>query len=162
LDVPGIINVSVSSPDVGVLGGLLGLAFEFVPPAGTQNNFVMTINNPLDSGTPIRLHGTWSMLSASKFAVDMNFQELIALVEQLGGTVTITRNSFDGKVLAGGNIKGVYGLGVRISIMGITIKLKISGSYTGKPVVMTSSQADDAGSFAESPVLSSKLLWSSS
>ncbi|MDD2767905.1 MAG: hypothetical protein PHT19_04165 [Methylococcus sp.] len=150
LDVPGIINISVSSPNVGVLGGLLGLAFEFDPPASTPNNFVMTINNPLDSSTPIQLRGTWSMLTASKFSVDMNFQGLIALIEQLGGTVTVTSNSFTGKVLATGNIKGAYALGVRISIMGISIKLKISGSYVGKPAVMISSQTGELGSPASS------------
>lgn len=158
LKVPGIIHMSVSSPNVGVLGGVLGLAFEFDSPAVSQNNFVMTINNPLDSSTPIRLHGTWSMLNSSKFAVDMNFQELIALVEPLGGTVTITGNSFNGKVLASGNIKGAYGLGVRIAVKGVTIKLEISGSYIGKPVVMTSSQMGDADGFAGRAVGSSKAI----
>lgn len=158
LNVPNIINVSVTSPDVGVLGGLLGLSFEFTPPANTSDNFTMTINNPLDSSTPIQLHGTWSMLTASKFQVDMNFQNLIDLIAQLGGTVTITSNSFSGKVLANGNIKGAYALGVRISLMGINIKLKVSGSYLGTPALVKASQSNESGLEAENPTTSPKAI----
>jgi hypothetical protein len=145
LNVPGIINISVRSPDVGVLGGLLGFAFEFNPPANAQNNFVMTVNNPLDSSTPIKLHGSWSMLTASRFRVEMNFQDLAAMIEQRGGKVAITRNSFTGRVLANGDIKGAYALGVRISIGGSTIRLRLSGSYIGKPGLTASSQIGEVG-----------------
>ncbi|AAU91150.1 hypothetical protein MCA2765 [Methylococcus capsulatus str. Bath] len=144
LNAPHVAKVSLTSPDVAVLNALLklGLPMQFSPAANGQDNFLMTINNPLDSGKPIQLHGVWSMLTSSRFQVDIDFRELIAAVQQRGGGVTITRNSFAGKVLDNGNLKGAYDLGLIISLPGTNMNLRAAGTYVATPLLLAATRAE--------------------
>jgi hypothetical protein len=133
LNVPGIIKATVTSPNMGILGGFLGLSFDFKGASGQPDNFIMHMKL-LD--TPLELGGMWETTAANKFRVTPDFGKLIPLIEELGGTATLTKQAFSGKVQTNGAIKGAFALGVKIALMGINISLDISGSYTGQPVVL--------------------------
>lgn len=160
LNAPHVAKASLTSPDVAVLNALLklGLPMQFSPAVNGQDNFLMTINNPLDSGKPIHLHGVWSMLTSSKFQVDIDFQALIAAVQQRGGSVTITRNSFAGKVLDNGNLKGAYNLGLIISLSGINMSLKASGTYLATPLLLAATRAEGSEPAEEDSTASANAI----
>lgn len=130
LAVPGIVNATIKSPNMGVIGGLLGMTLQFDSPSGTPENFAMHMKL-LD--TPIKLGGMWTARPVSKFIVKTDLQSLLPLIEEMGGTATITKDSFTGQVMANGNIKANFALGVKIAILGINIKLDMSGSMVGAP-----------------------------
>ncbi|QXP85646.1 hypothetical protein KW115_08055 [Methylococcus sp. Mc7] len=160
LNAPHVAKASLTSPDVAVLNALLklGLPMQFSPAVNGQDNFLMTINNPLDSGKPIHLHGVWSMLTSSKFQVDIDFQALIAAVQQRGGSVTITRDSFAGKVLDNGNLKGAYNLGLIISLSGINMSLKASGTYLATPLLLAATRAEGSEPAGEDSTASANAI----
>jgi hypothetical protein len=136
LTVPGIITANVSSPNMGVLGGFIGLSANFTGSSGTPDNFAMKMDL---MGTPMAISGTWTSTSATKFKAVANLDPLIEEIRKMGGQATVTKNTYTGTVLPNGQLKGNFGLGVNLSLQGITMKLSISANYKANPVDLVAS-----------------------
>lgn len=131
LKVPGIITANVSSPNMGILGGFIGLSANFTGSSGTPGNFVMKMDL---MGTPLAISGTWTSLSTTKFKAVADLDPLIAQIIEMGGQAVVTKNTFTGTVLPNGQLKGTFGLGVNLSMQGINMAMNISANYIAKPV----------------------------
>lgn len=137
LKVPKIITMNASSPDMGVLGELVGLSALFSGTSGEPGNFAMQMDL---LGMPLAITGTWTATSAKKFKVVADLAPLIAQIEAMGGTVTVTKNTFTGTVAANGQLKGTFGLGVKLGLQEISMSLAINApNYVAKPVVAVGS-----------------------
>jgi hypothetical protein len=91
-------------------------------------------------GMPLAITGTWTATSANKFKVVADLAPLIAQIEAMGGTVTVTKNTFTGTVAANGQLKGTFGLGVKLGLQEISMSLAINApNYVAKPVVAVGS-----------------------
>lgn len=131
LKVPGIITANVSSPDMGILGSFIGLSANFSGSSGTPGNFMMNMDL---MGTPLAISGMWTSTSATKFKAVADLDPLIAEIVEMGGQAVITKNTFTGTVLANGQLKGTFGLGVNMSLQGINMSMNITANYKAKPV----------------------------
>jgi len=139
LKVPGIITANVSSPDMGVLGSFVGLAANFSAPSGQPGNFTMNMNL---MGTPLAISGMWATTTGTNFKAIADLAPLIAQIEEMGGQATIIKNTFTGKVLPNGQLKGTFGLGVKLVLDNISATLNITANYVGRPVALSSGVAD--------------------
>ena len=138
LKVPGIITANVSSPNMAILGSFIGLSANFTGSSGTPGNFVMKMDL---MGTPLAISGTWTSTSATKFKAVADLDPLIAQIVEMGGQAVITKNTFTGTVLPNGQLKGTFGLGVNLSMQGISMAMNLSANYTAKPVELVASSA---------------------
>lgn len=59
----------------------------------------------------------------------------------MGGQATVTKNTFTGTVLANGQLKGTFALGVKLSLQDINATLSISANYKANPVELLASSA---------------------
>lgn len=134
LNIPGIIKANVSSPNMGILGSFIGLSANFSGASGEPGNFAMNMDL---LGAPLAITGTWSATSGNNFKVVADLDSFIAQIQEMGGTATITKNTFTGKVLPNGQLKGAFGLGAKIGLQGVNLSLNIAAKYTAKPVELT-------------------------
>lgn len=150
LKVPKIITANVNSPDMGVLGGFIGLTANFTGASGTPDNFAMKMDL---LGMPIAISGVWTSTSATKFKAVANLEPLIAQIVEMGGQATVTKNTFTGTVLANGQLKGTFALGVKLSLQDINATLSISANYKANPVEMVASSASQPLFGAPEPIV---------
>ena len=136
LKVPGTITANVSSPNMGILGGFIGLSANFSGSSDVPGNFAMNMDL---LGTPLAISGMWTSTSATKFKADADLAPLIAQIQEMGGQAVVTKNTFTGTVLPNGQLKGTFGLGVNISLQDIKMSLNITANYVAKPVELLAS-----------------------
>jgi hypothetical protein len=138
LKVPKIITANISSPDMSILGSFIGLSANFTGSSGQPGNFQMKMDL---LGMPIAITGIWTSTSATKFKAVADLAPLIAQIEEMGGQATVTKNTFTGTMLANGQMKGTFALGVNLRLEDIAATLNISANYKGLPVEMVASSA---------------------
>ena len=134
---PGIINANITSPNLSVIGSLLGISTNYNGTSGQAGNFGMNISL---SGISLDLGGKWATTIGNKFMVDLDMNSLISQIQSLGGTATVTKKIVTGSVLSNGDISGIFDIGLKLSLNGTNIAIKVSSKkYLAKPVNMNPS-----------------------
>lgn len=129
---PGIINANITSPNLSVIGSLLGISTNYNGTSGQAANFGMNISL---SGISLDLGGKWATTIGNKFIVDLDMNSLISQIQSLGGTATVTKKIITGSVLSNGDISGAFDIGIKLSLNGKNIAIRVSSKkYLAKPV----------------------------